>query len=148
MMELYMLIHVQDVNICDADTTPFLDKKRAQEAMRNNWKATLSAWGINESDPQTDERSWECGEDTASIRDDFRYQFEHWKIEECKIPAKIAILVHNGMVKDVIGNAGVSVEVYDIDVSEFPDPGEAEEADQKAREFEALRKNPDWFDVW
>lgn len=46
------------------------------------------------------------------------------------------------------GNAGVSVEVYDIDVSEFPDPGEAEEADQKAREFEALRKNPDWFDVW
>lgn len=148
MMELYMLIHVQDVNICDADTTPFLDKKRAQEAMRNNWKATLSAWGINESDPQTDERSWECGEDTASIRDDFRSQFEHWKIEECKIPAKIAILVHNGMVKDVIGNAGVSVEVYDIDVSEFPDPGEAEEADQKAREFEALRKNPDWFDVW
>lgn len=145
MMELYMLIHVQDVNICDADTTPFLDKKRAQEAMRNNWKATLSAWGINESDPQTDERSWECG---ASIRDDFRSQFEHWKIEECKIPAKIAILVHNGMVKDVIGNAGVSVEVYDIDVSEFPDPGEAEEADQKAREFEALRKNPDWFDVW
>lgn len=147
-MTLYLLTHIQDTACCDADAKPFLEKEQAQKAMRAEWENTLKDWDIEERDKQTDERCWECGEDTASIRDDFRSQFEHWKIEECEIPAKIAILVHNGMVKDVIGNAGVSVEVYDIDVSEFPDPGEAEEADQKAREFEALRKNPDWFDVW
>lgn len=147
-MKFYLLIHVQDVNICDADVAPFLNKQQAQETMRANWKSTLSAWEINESDPQTDEHCWDCGENEASIRDDFRSQFEHWKIEECELPVNIAILVRDGMVQDVIGNAGASVEVYDIDVSDFPDPDEAEQADQKAREFEELKNNPDWFMVW
>ena len=52
------------------------------------------------------------------------------------------------MVQSVIANADVSVEVYDLDVSSYPEDGEEDEADQKARKFEVLLARPDWWCVW
>lgn len=42
----------------------------------------------------------------------------------------------------------VSVEVYDLDVSDFPDDGEQDEADKKEVELEELVKSPGWRNVW
>lgn len=44
--------------------------------------------------------------------------------------------------------ADVDVDVYDLDVSDFPDEGEAEEADRKEKELDALCSNSGWRAVW
>lgn len=40
------------------------------------------------------------------------------------------------------------VDVYDLDVSDFPDDGEEDEADRKELEFTELSNRPDWGSVW
>lgn len=40
------------------------------------------------------------------------------------------------------------VDVYDLDVSDFPDEGEQEAADQKEAELDELVKSPGWRAVW
>ena len=64
------------------------------------------------------------------------------------LTSKPIIKVKGGMVQSVIANADVSVEVYDLDVSSYPEDGEEDEADQKARKFEELLARPDWWCVW
>lgn len=56
--------------------------------------------------------------------------------------------VRGGLVQSVIANAGIDVDVYDLDVSDFPDDGEEDEADRKEREFTELSNRPDWGSVW
>lgn len=56
--------------------------------------------------------------------------------------------VRGGLVQSVIANAGIDVDVYDLDVSDFPDDGEVDEADRKGREFTELSNRPDWGSVW
>lgn len=61
---------------------------------------------------------------------------------------QIAVRVKGGLVEEVHANADVSVEVYDLDVSDFPDDGEQDEADKKEVELEELVKSPGWRNVW
>lgn len=61
---------------------------------------------------------------------------------------QVAIKVHEGMVQSVISNAGVDVDVYDLDVSDYPDEGEQDEADKLEKEFNELSNQPGWGDVW
>lgn len=61
---------------------------------------------------------------------------------------KVAVEVKGGLVQNVYANADVSVEVYDLDVSDFPDEGEQKEADDKEAELEDLVKSPGWRNVW
>lgn len=71
-----------------------------------------------------------------------------WEIIEQNLDIEAIIKVKGGMVQSVIANADVSVEVYDLDVSSYPEDGEEDEADQKARKFEELLARPDWWCVW
>lgn len=52
------------------------------------------------------------------------------------------------MLRSVYSNSDVDVDVYDLDVSDFPDEGEAEEADRKEKELDELCSNPGWRAVW
>lgn len=61
---------------------------------------------------------------------------------------QVAVRVQGGLVQDVHANADVSVNVYDLDVSDFPDEGEQAEADKKEAELEELVKAPGWRAVW
>ena len=81
-MKIYTLIHLQDTAITDADAMPFLTKDAAQVAMKAAWEEALKAAGIDPAEPQREEREWDCGEDTASIRIDFNSVYETWKITE------------------------------------------------------------------
>ena len=56
--------------------------------------------------------------------------------------------MHEGMVQSVISNAGVDVDVYDLDVSDYPDEGEQDEADKLEKEFNELSNQPGWGDGW
>lgn len=61
---------------------------------------------------------------------------------------KVAVEVKGGLVQNVYADADVSVEVYDLDVSDFPDDGEHDEADNKEAELEELVKSPGWRNIW
>lgn len=41
-----------------------------------------------------------------------------------------------------------NVNMNSLDVSDFPDDGEEDEADRKEREFTELSNRPDWGSVW
>ena len=60
----------------------------------------------------------------------------------------IAVRVKGGMVQQIISNAGVNAEIFDMDVSDFPDEGEEEEAYDKEAEYEKLQKTPGWAEIW
>lgn len=147
-MKIYNLIHLEDDRTIDAAAAPFLTIETAQAAMKDSWEACLKIWGIDPEEKQTEEHNWECGEDSASIRDDLHSVFNSWKITEHDLDVQVAVKVYGGQVQQVIANAGVDAKVYDLDVSDFPDEGEQEEADERAVEYEKLQNTAGWSQVW
>lgn len=146
-MKVYILIDLQDTDgAFGANVTPFTENEVAQAAMREAWKSTMEEWKFDESKPQTDEYHSECLQDTAVIRDGD--DEEHWRIEEHEIDVNVAVEVSGGLVVNVYANAGVDIEVYDLDVSDFPGEGEQEAADAREKELQELIKKPGWSCVW
>lgn len=147
-VKIYTLIHLQDTAITDADAMPFLTKDAAQVAMKAAWEKDLKAAGIDPAEPQHEEREWDCGENTASIRIDFNSVYETWKITEHDLDVQVAVKVYGGVVQQIIANAGISAKVYDLDVSDFPDEEEQEIAIAKEAEYKNLQKDAGWEKVW
>lgn len=149
MMKVYMLVHKQDTSsMWDADADIFLTKEKAQEAMREQYRASLESWGINDITEPSEDFHWTCDENQAEISDDCKCEYEQWQIQEKELDVKAAVEVRGGLVQSVIANAGIDVDVYDLDVSDFPDDGEVDEADRKGREFTELSNRPGWGSVW
>ena len=48
----------------------------------------------------------------------------------------------------IYANADVSPDVYDLDVSAYPDEGEQEAADAKANELKTRVNQHSWRSVW
>lgn len=147
-MKVYLLVHVMDSDSWGVDADAFLSKEEAQKSMRDSWQAALKEWGIDAGSKQNDEQSWECDDTGASISDYCKNEFEHWEIQEKSLDVQVAIKVHGGMVQSVISNSGVDVDVYDLDVSDFPDDDEEDESAKTEKEFNELANRPDWGDVW
>ena len=61
---------------------------------------------------------------------------------------KIIIEVYGGLVTNVYADGSAEVDVFDLDVSFFPDIEEQEEADRRAAELEAIKANPKFIKVW
>lgn len=149
MMKVYMLVHKQDTSsMWDADADIFLTKEKAQEVMQEQYRASLESWGINDLTEPSEDFHWTCDENQAEISDDCKCEYEQWQIQEKELDVKAAVEVRGGLVQSVIANAGIDVDVYDLDVSDFPDDGEVDEADRKGREFTELSNRPDWGSVW
>lgn len=149
MMKVYMLVHKQDTSsMWDADADIFLTKEKAQEVMQEQYRAALESWGINDLTEPSEDFHWTCDENQAEISDDCKCEYEQWQIQEKELDVKAAVEVRGGLVQSVIANAGIDVDVYDLDVSDFPDDGEVDEADRKGREFTELSNRPDWWSVW
>lgn len=149
MMKVYMLVHKQDTSsMWDADADIFLTKEKAQEVMQEQYRAALESWGINDLTEPSEDFHWTCDENQAEISDDCKCEYEQWQIQEKELDIKAAVEVRGGLVQSVIANAGIDVDVYDLDVSDFPDDGEVDEADRKGREFTELSNRPDWGSVW
>lgn len=149
MMKVYMLVHKQDTSsMWDADADIFLTKEKAQEVMQEQYRAALESWGINDLTEPSEDFHWTCDENQAEISDDCKCEYEQWQIQEKELDVRAAVEVRGGLVQSVIANAGIDVDVYDLDVSDFPDDGEVDEADRKGREFTELSNRPDWGSVW
>ena len=56
--------------------------------------------------------------------------------------------VEGGLVQAIYANADIFPEVFDLDVSDFAEDSEVEEADIKAAELEKLKQQPGWRAVY
>lgn len=57
----------------------------------------------------------------------------------------IAVEVSGGLVQNIYSDGErVGADVYDLDVSMYPDEGEEDEAAEKNRQIEAIRQDPAW----
>lgn len=145
-MKIFLLIHEQDTDAAwGCDAKPFTDKQAAQDAMHKDWKASVKAWEY-ESHEHRDEDGATCGEAEAVIRENS--EVESWRIEEQELDVQVAVRVEGGLVEEVCANADVDVEVYDLDMSDFPDKEEQDEVDSKKADLESLVKTPGWRSVW
>lgn len=145
-MELYILMQQSDTRYCTgSDAELFTDKPTAQAAMRRQFEDALEESGLDKDDLSGDDII-ECGDSHAEISDGI--DFQSWKITEYDLDVHIAVEVCGGMVSRVYSNADVSADVYDLDVSDFPDDGEQAEADRKKSELEQLIKIDGWKPVW
>ena len=145
-MKLYLLICEQDTDAAwGCNVKPFLNHEDAQTTMQKEWEAEAKAWKYAENE-HSDEDECSCKTDEAIIRDDSDVVF--WRIEEHDLDVRVAVNVHGGLVQGAIANAGVNVEVYDTDVSDFPDDGEEDEAAARQAAYDKLASSPDWGRVW
>lgn len=146
-MKIYNLIHEQDTDAAwGCNVKSFTDKEAAQKAMREDWEDSIKSSDFDMSASVTDEHYHECDMEHAVIRDD--NDVESWRIEEQDLDVQVAVRVKGGLVEEVHANADVNVDVYDLDVSDFPDEGEQDEADKKEAELEELIKASGWRAVW
>lgn len=145
-MTLYLLIFEQDTDTAwGASVTAFLDQEGARSSMRSAYERSLELWDFDVA-CQTDEHECFCQDDKAVIRDGT--DAVNWRVEEHHLDVELAIAVKGGLVQTVYANTDVSPDVYDFDVSDFPDEGEQEAADAKEKELEQMTERPGWRVVW
>lgn len=60
----------------------------------------------------------------------------------------VAVEVHGGLVQAAYANGDIFVDVYDLDVSDYPDPGEQEAADKLEANLKELVSSPSWHMVY
>lgn len=60
----------------------------------------------------------------------------------------VAVEIKGGLVQAAYANGDISVDVYDLDVSDFPDVGEQEAADLRELDLKKLVSNPEWHTVY
>ena len=146
-MKIYVLIHEQDTESAwGSHVSLFLNRDLAEATMRKCWEDTLKSWEFDLDKEMYDDHCWEYNHDNAAVLDGT--DIERWRIEEQDLAVGVAVKVHGGLVQSVIANADVDLDVYDLDVSDFPDEGEENEADERRRVFEELASRPDWRSVW
>ncbi|MCM1221705.1 MAG: hypothetical protein NC548_45260 [Lachnospiraceae bacterium] len=145
-MKIYILIHEQDTDdVCGCDVKPFLSRKDAQAAMRKDFYDEVVAWDYRKHEHH-DEDEATYGVDSSVLREGGNV--ESWRIEEHDLDVRVAVEVKGGMVQNIYANADVSPDVYDLDVSDFPEEGEEDEADKKEAELKELVESPGWRNVW
>lgn len=133
----------------EASSKTFVTREAARAAMQENYKETLAAWEFDAGD-KSEFHHCEIEDDKAFIED--YSDTMGWTIEEhdLELPAvSVAIEVSGGMVQNVYSDGEhVGVDVYDLDVSDFPSEGEEDEEETCEAELEEIKNNPDWKCIW
>ena len=146
-MFIYVLNHKKNADSgWESDYRLFLTEEAARAAMCMDLDNTLKAYGIIDTGMAFDDAFWGSSSSRKFIWNG--KAIETWRVETQALDVKVAVKVHGGMVQSVIANAAVDVDVYDLDVSSYPEEGEEDEADEKRRLFEELASRPDWRGVW
>jgi len=145
-MTIFVLINEQDTDsFWGSHVDVYLDNTSAIAAMKKRYEDVLRDWGFDTS-LNTDEHYAEIKDNEAIICDGTNT--EHWRIEEKELSVEVAVEVGGGLVQNIYANTDVYPEVYDLDVSDFPDEGEETEHDRAARELEELIHSPNWRRVF
>ena len=150
-MKIYTLLYKENSDCCDKAEIVYCgaSHETASELLRDKYEKSLAAL---HHDAERDEDGYSCSlsPDCASIvegMDSYVWEIKEHNVE---LPAvSVAIEVSGGMVQDVYSDGErVCVDVYDLDVSDFPDDGEEEASEQREDELEKIKNNPDWSHIW
>lgn len=149
-MTIFVLIDEQDTEAAwGCNVKSFLDVDAARVAMQQDFENALANWEFDTS-VDTEEHYAECNAlfhgNEAVIRDGS--DVESWRIEEQELAVQVAVEVKGGLVQNIYANADISPDVYDLDISDFPDEGEEDEVDRKQAELNALVKTTGWRNVY
>lgn len=79
----------------------------------------------------------------SGLIDNLRSQMEH-TVESLDV----AVMVKGGMVQAAYANGDIFVDVYDLDVSDYPDYGEQDAADAREADLRELASSPGWRTVY
>ncbi len=60
----------------------------------------------------------------------------------------VAVEVQGGLIQAVYANADIFADVYDLDVSDYPDPGEREAVDKLEANLRELVSSPGWHTIY
>lgn len=150
-MKIYTLLYKENSDCCDKAEIVYCgaSHETASELLRDKYEKSLAALH-HEVDRTEEGYSCSGSADFASIVEGMDSYV--WEIKEHNVefPAvSVAIEVSGGMVQNVYSDGErVGVDVYDLDVSDFPDDGEEEASEQREDELEKIKNNPDWSHIW
>ena len=145
-MKFFVLIYLEDSdNGCSAEAVPFLDETQAAASMREAYEKTLKSTEFNVTEQTDDHYCRECTKEAVIVDGLDRYS---WRIEEHELDVQVAVEVEGGLVQGIYANTDVYPDVYDLDVSSYPEEGEEDEADQNRAELGELKNQPGWRSVW
>lgn len=145
-MKMYVLIYLENSdNGCNAEAFSFLDDVQAAAKMREAYEKALKSTEFD-VDEQTDDHYCRVCDTEAVIVDGL--DSYSWRIEEYELDVRVAVEVEGGLVQNIYSNTDVYPDVYDLDVSSYPEEGEEDKADQKRAELDELKNQPGWRIVW
>lgn len=145
-MKMYVLIYLENSdNGCNAEAFSFLDDVQAAAKMREAYEKALKSTEFD-VDEQTDDHYCRVCDTEAVIVDGL--DSYSWRIEEYELDVRVAVEVEGGLVQNIYSNTDVYPDVYDLDVSSYPEEGEEDEADQKRAELDEVKNQPGWRSVW
>ena len=137
MMKVYILM------TNDFDLDVFLSHEAAEAEMLKRYREMVKSNGWNPDVPSENYCAEHSRADVYANDDHFG-----WTICEKELDVCVAVKVEGGMVQEAIANAGVNLDVYDLDSQDFTDDGTETEADALEREYDELSKTPGWSYVW
>lgn len=137
MMKVYILM------TNDFDLDVFLSHEAAEAEMLKRYREMVKSNGWNPDVPSENYCAEHSRADVYANDDHFG-----WTICEKELDVCVAVKVEGGMVQEAIANAGVNLDVYDLDSQDFTDDGTETEADALEREYDELSKTPGWSCVW
>lgn len=153
-MEYYALIYEENSDSrCGSDVSLFFSSDLARAQMEKKYKKLMELLKFDTSRNEEDYHS-ECNDMSASIvmgLDSFSWRIERLSVEGEPVKfsgVDVAIEVSGGLVRNVYANGPVSVEVYDLDSSDFADEEELTQTDVRIRELEEAISEPGWERVW
>ena len=150
-MKLYTLLYHENSDCCDKAEVVYCgdSHETASELLRDKYEKSLAAF---HHDMKRNEDGYSCSgsPDYASIvegLDNYTWEITEHDVE---LPAvSVAIEVSGGLVQNVYANGErVGVDVYDLDVSDFPSEGGEDAAEECETELEKIKSNPDWTRIW
>lgn len=130
-MKVYVILSVRE----QAEAAP---SKEIVGIRTNKSDAELDILAFSEAEARKpeDER---CG----------RFEIEE---HDLNLGIKVAVEVSGGLVQNIYASThaapDIDADVYDLDVSDFPDDGEQEAADERAAELQKLADSAEYVRIW
>lgn len=143
-MSIFTVVYHENSDCkCGADVRVFASLEDARAYMQAEYEATLKDF---EDAYNKDGIEHSMDDFTASIEDG--KDTYSWEIREHFLNVRVAVKVEGGRVRQAIANAGVIMDVYDVDTSMYPDDTELEESERLEREYGDLRLEDGWREIW
>lgn len=153
-MEIYALIYHENSDcLCGSKAFLFFSSDYAREQMEEMYKKSMELLCFDTSKNEEDYHS-DCGNMSANIvmgMDSFSWRIDHLPVEGNPVAftgVDVAIEVCGGLVQNVYANGPVSVEVYDLDSSDFADEEELTQTEVREHELKEAISEPGWERVW